>query len=948
MKKALAGFTAFLLLLLPLATGAAPATGVSGQTDSIGKAIEAEGDYAAYLAGYEGAPRPEEPQESDLSRQEVPLTGYEGYRGLLLEESGTVRVKVTAAQAGLYAVRLGYVACRGAASEVEFSLRLNGALPFDAADKLAATKVYIDDEEIRQDNRGNDIRPGQSEAVREQFRYISDYMGYEMKPYLFYFEAGETVLEFASARGAMLLTGVSLTQPEQVSSYEDYLAGHPGEDTTGLRIKIDAETPAAKSAPTLYASCDRTSASIDPPPQGKIKLNIFGGVGFNKAGQWVEYTVPVETTGYYYLDLKYKQNMANGTTSYRRILVDGEVLFDEMDCMAFEYGGSWQGKTVGGADKKRIYLEAGERTIRIEAVMGDYGRIIARIEEAVQALNDAYRQSIMYLTATPDTYRDYDVEGNLPGVLEIFGEQQGELQEISAAILALTGQKNDKTALVDRFAYQLRDILKHPEELPKRLAQFRSNISALASLITTLGQQPLALDYLLLYSPDVTPSKADAGFFPNMWNELCNFMYTFLNDYNSVGNVYEGDNQITAWITSGRDQANVLKRMIDDSFSAEQGVGVNLKLVQAGMVLPAVVAGIGPDVVLQISNGDPVNYAIRGAVTDLTAFPDWQEVSERFTDSSLVPLSFDGALYGLPETENFVMMFYRKDILASLELEVPKTWEEAVTVITELQKNNLLFGLPQGVGANAVTYGMLLNQYGGDFYRDDTYYSALDSENSIRAFTFMTELFTNYQLPLTYDLLTRFRVGEMPLAIADYGFYNNLQVGAPEIRNLWDFTMVPGSVREDGSVDHSVINGGLACMMLKSTEKPEESWKFMKWWTSREAQARYGREMEMVLGPSGRVLTANLEAMEELPWSVKNIEQINGQRQWVKALESVPGGYFTSRHIDNAFRKVVISGEEPRETIREYVKVIDKEIETKCRELKIDVIRRIPKQTEGR
>ena len=52
------------------------------------------------------------------------------------------------------------------------------------------------------------------------------------------------------------------------------------------------------------------------------------------------------------------------------------------------------------------------------------------------------------------------------------------------------------------------------------------------------------------------------------------------------------------WLLSGRDQAAILKSMIDETFTPESGIGVNVKLVALDALLPAVVAGNGPDIVL--------------------------------------------------------------------------------------------------------------------------------------------------------------------------------------------------------------------------------------------------------------------------------------------------------------------------------------------------------------
>lgn len=46
----------------------------------------------------------------------------------------------------------------------------------------------------------------------------------------------------------------------------------------------------------------------------------------------------------------------------------------------------------------------------------------------------------------------------------------------------------------------------------------------------------------------------------------------------------------------------------------------------------------------------------------------------------------------------------------------------------------------------------------------------------------------------------------------------------------------------------------------------------------------------------------------------------------------MPGGYFTSRHFSNAFRKVIYQNENPRETLLEYTKEINAEITDKRNE----------------
>ena len=120
------------------------------------------------------------------------------------------------------------------------------------------------------------------------------------------------------------------------------------------------------------------------------------------------------------------------------------------------------------------------------------------------------------------------------------------------------------------------------------------------------------------------------------------------------------------WITTGRDQAQVLKGLIDDSFTPDTDISVQLKLVPGNILLPATLAGEGPDVAMQIGEDVPVTYAMRGAAADLSRFADYDEVASRFRDSGLTPYKYDEGVFALPEQQTFPMLFYRKDILKEL------------------------------------------------------------------------------------------------------------------------------------------------------------------------------------------------------------------------------------------------------------------------------------------
>ena len=374
---------------------------------------------------------------------------------------------------------------------------------------------------------------------------------------------------------------------------------------------------------------------------------------------------------------------------------------------------------------------------------------------------------------------------------------------------------------------------------------------------------------------------------------------SYTEDYDSIGNTKQSDKSITVWITTGRDQAQVLKSLIDERFTPESNISVKLRLVPGNILLPATLAGEGPDVAMQIGEDVPVNYAMRKAAADLSVFPDFKEIASRFHESALVPYEYSNGIYALPEQQTFPMLFYRKDILAEIGLTPPQTWQDVYNMISVLQKHNMEFYLPSDdVTNNAslipnATFAMLLYQNSGKFYSDDDKKSALDSDISMEVFKKWTQFYTSYKFPLKADFPNRFRTGEMPIGIADYTTYNKLTVMAPEIKGLWDFTIVPGTVMPDGTVNHEVASHTTSVMMLQNAKDKDAAWEFMKWWTSKETQIAYGREMEGLLGEAARYPTANIEALEELPWPVKDYQNLESQWEWVEGIPQVPGGYFT-------------------------------------------------------
>ena len=183
---------------------------------------------------------------------------------------------------------------------------------------------------------------------------------------------------------------------------------------------------------------------------------------------------------------------------------------------------------------------------------------------------------------------------------------------------------------------------------------------------------------------------------------------------------------------------------------------------------------------------------------------------------------------------------------------------------------------------------MLLYQNDGKFYTDDLKRSALDSEIALDAFKQWTQFYTSYKFPIKADFPTASAPERCRSVIADYTTYNLLTVLAPEIKGMWGFTIVPGTKQEDGTIRHDVASTTTAVMMLDNAQDKEAAWEFMKWWTRKDTQVQFGRDMEALLGEAARYPTANIEALEQLPWPVEDYRNLMSSGNGCKEFRKYP------------------------------------------------------------
>ena len=906
--------------------------------------------YDAYVAAHASEPEVKEAVPVDVLSFEGDATPQA--EGLLTPDGSEVTWKVNVPQAGLYNIRLEYLTTPSRGIDLERELLINGELPFAGASTLTLSRLWTDAGEVRKDNQGNDIRPSQIEIFEKQTAFFRDNMGYQTEPYVFYFNEGENTLTLKAVNEPLVVCGITLQPPARYPDYETYTAGLPKAEMTeegkNYSQTIQGEDATLRSEPSLYARYDRSSPKTVPYSVTNTILNYIGGDPWTHPGEWIQWDFEVPEDGYYSISIKARQMYQRGALSSRTVYIDGEVPIKDLEAVTFGYSTKWEMRTLGDKEGHpfRFYLKKGKHNLRMEVTLGEMGPILKRVEDSIFRLNQIYRKLLVLTGANPDRFRDYKLNQVYPEAIEAMDMESKRLYQIVDDIVATTGEKSDRAASAQTLAVQLEQFVETNERITESFVNFKDNITSLGAAMQNMSESKLDVDLIMITGENAKVQPVNENFFEGFAHEVRSCASSFFVDYNTLGDKYAAsDDVLDIWITTGRDQSTVLKTMVDDTFTAKSGIKVNIKLVQADAILTAVVAGNGPDIVLSVSGWFAVNYAMRNAVEDLTQFPDFEEVVKPFYQSIIDPLSYNNGtktgVYGLPETQDFPVLFYRTDVMEEMGLKIPETWDEVIAELPTLQGDSLEVGIPfpDIAVADTAVFNTMIYQNGGEIYEKDAKRTVIDSEAGVAAFKLYTSLYNDYGLPTIYDFVSRFRSGQMPMGVASYSTYNTLMVSAPEIRGLWDFTLVPGTRREDGTVDHTTHTAGLCCMMIKTDDEKvrKNAWEFMKWWVGEEAQVRFGREMESVLGASARYQTANRDAMRQLAWSNKQLAVLDEQMSHTHGFPEIAGGYSTTRHMTNAIRRVITTKEDPRETLLTYARTINEEIRIKRQEFNLPV-----------
>lgn len=926
-----------------------------------------ENSYANYLKKYGGYEKPQNqikitydkifPAKNakiEFSKSEK-IDGENAF--FWKSQTGEIFFDVDIPKSGIYNMEFMYYCPAVNTNNVELSLEIDGKAPYDTASRIVLSKVWInspDDlstngENIAQDKKQNDIRPAQVEKPLWQVKTLKDTDGLSNQPLIFYLEQGKHRINIKSDKAQFAINYIKFYNQKPP---EKYVA--PSKDdiakTSGQKIILEGELADYKSDRSLFPTSDAhnyiTSSSNGASPTKTRYNTIGGGSNWSQATQSASWEFDIEQEGYYKIGIRARQNQMRGMYSNRRILINGEVQSEPLNQVKFYYNENWSVTSPKDQNNQMVYvyLKKGKNTITLEAIPGEIGEIMNNLDNLTYEINSYYRQIRQVTGPIPDENNNYRIDKVVPTIVDDFKSYSKQLREYQKQIEQLSESGGSEAVTLDKMAIILDKCTAKTDRIPNLMNQIKDNITSLSSWVATYRQQPLELDRIEICSSDLDFTDCNKKFLKSLSFGFKGFIGSFFEDYNSLSDFDQNTETMTCWITLGRDNANVVKQIVDSEYNPTAKTKIAIKLVQSGMV-EATFAGQGPDIALFLGGDFPIQLAARDVLVNLEDMNGFKDTLSRFSKDATVLYKYNGGTYGLPVSQTFPMLFYRTDVLKELGIDPQKdlqTWQGLIDVLPTLQRKYMEVGLILPIatinGGTTVisttteagnTFATLLLQSGINYYNDEQTKTTFDSQTAVDAFKMWTEFYTKYSFEQKYDAFTRFRQGDMPIVIQNYTFYNQLAVAAPEIKDCWDFMQMPGTVQADGSISHASNSQGSGAVIYKKAADVEQAWDFINWFTSTPVQIEYANQIESVLGTMGRFDTANIEALKHLSWTTSETEKLVGQLKQQVEIPIIPASYAVTRDVMNAFRETVNNAKNPRDTLYWYNKEINKEIERK-------------------
>lgn len=853
-----------------------------------------------------------------------------------------IEVTITVPENALYVMSFDYLSYDDSILPIEFSVKVDDEFPFYEMRNLKFETVWVSDKLCDYDRYGNEIVVMPDKKITWLTKAVMDSSYNYSDALLVSLSKGTHKLTIDVSEGNFLLGNITLSAKETIKKYTGSEVAEGSE-----LITVNAIEFYERNDSSIHAAAEYNSA-LYPLSSKETVLNILDGASFDTAGQTVTYSFDVEKAGYYYIAMNYMQSEKSDFPVYVDFRIDNEFPNDAFKNQAINYTTKYKNYTLTDSENNKlsVYLEEGMHTISLTISADPIRFAIEAANRIMSEINDLSLEVTKVVGSSDDSikYSDIKLTRYIPELKENLTSWVTELYELSDMAAELIGEDDGED--VACFAYlriaasELETLAKEPDELIYRVDELSTSQNSIntqiANFIDVINSNDVSIDRIYIYQEDAKLPRG-AGFFKSIALSVGRFFYSFFAQSYSTESADE--EHIQVWVNRPRQYVEIMQKMIDEGFTKETGIEVDLCIMtDANKLVLSNASGDTPDIATGINYSIPFELAIRGALVDLTKFSDYKEVFGRYSEGLLVSSVVGNGLYSLPETMNFYVMFYRSDILEKIGVSVPNTLDELIAILPNLQMRGLnvyyqtaaMLAMRNFHGTTPIIY-----QNDGTLYGETALDITLDSDATVKGITELTELFTLYNLPVDVpNFYQHFRNGDLPIGIADFNSYNLILNAAPEIANSWSIALVPGVEDEEtGEIKRYMSGGAESTVMFSSNdEREQKAWEFMKWWSDADTQAEFGQMLQIMYGDEYIWPTANLEAFNKLPYPTSDKNIIIEQASYILEAPRLLGSYMTERELSNVFVDVVVNGETLRTRIDDAVKTITRETKRKLEE----------------
>ena len=310
-----------------------------------------------------------------------------------------------------------------------------------------------------------------------------------------------------------------------------------------------------------------------------------------------------------------------------------------------------------------------------------------------------------------------------------------------------------------------------------------------------------------------------------------------------------GKTTVEFWTRNSREEVMPFVDAFEDKYP---DISVKIQAltgdVQVTTKLTAAVQGGGAPDVVGLDVVDVKKFVEMDALYPLDEFIKEDDIKvDSFSTGMMGMARVEGKIYGLPWGGDSSVIFYNKDHFREVGLDPenpPSSWAEFTEAARKLTRDTNGDGETDQYGfAYVPAHSWVTTFYwlpyfwsnGGEFFEDGQV--ALNSEAGVEALTFLVDLYRKYDaVPSSVigpdaDALRLFKMGRVSMKFEGPSDIPTMENDVPDL----DLGVMTHPTPDGEPADHNFCGGDIGVIM-KSSNKKEAAWKFVKYITSPEGQ----------------------------------------------------------------------------------------------------------------